>query len=548
MGTTPHRRPTASLRILVRTRTMPLPQSRRVPLRVGVSALAALLVTFASVTARAQGAVRGTLAVEVDRPRFHFTPPTNWTNDPNGMVWYQGEWHLFYQHNPFGDKWGHMSWGHAVSRDLVHWTHLPVALAEERGVMIFSGSAVVDRENTSGLCTPHGTDRSCLVAIYTGHTEANQSQHIAYSNDRGRTWTKYAGNPVLDIGAKDFRDPKVFWHAPSKRWVMVVSLATQQKLRLYASPDLTHWQQLSEFGPAGASNGQWECPDLFELPVQGRAGETRWVLVVNINPGAPAGGSGAQYFVGRFDGTTFVSDDAPTRTRWVDYGKDFYAAVSWSDVPARDGRRVWLGWMSNWEYANDEPTSPFRGAMTIPRALSLVPDGRDLVLTQTPVAELRALRGSPVALTNVAMRDGADVLTGRALRSDAMEFELDIALGSAREVALAVRRGGDEETLVGYDVASASVFIDRSHAGQSAFSKTFAGRHSAPMAVSNGRVRLRVFVDRSSVELFGGDGRVVLTDRIFPRPSSTNVALRAMGGNATLVGMRAWPMRAAVAR
>ncbi len=508
-------------------------------------AVGVIVLTFVAVAPASLRAQRGTLAVDLDRPHFHFTPPTNWTNDPNGMVWYQGEWHLFYQHNPFGDTWGHMSWGHAVSTDLVHWTHLPVALAEDGGVMIFSGSAVVDRTNSSGLCSAHGADRSCLVAMYTAHTETNQSQHLAYSNDRSRTWTKYAGNPVLDIGAKDFRDPKVFWHAATRRWVMVVALATEKKLRLYASPDLIHWQQVSEFGPAGASNGLWECPDLFELPVQGRPGETRWVLVVNINPGAPAGGSGAQYFVGRFDGSTFVPDDAPTRTRWVDYGKDFYAAVSWSDVPARDGRRVWLGWMSNWEYANQEPTSPFRGAMTIPRSLALVADGRDHVLTQTPVAELRALRGAPRTLTNMVMPDGVDVLRDARVRGDALELEVDIVLGLARAVTWAVRRGATEETLVGYDASSGSLFIDRTRSGNVAFSSSFAGRHSAPMTATNGRVRLHVFIDRSSIEVFGGDGRVVLTDRIFPAPTSTGVSLRATGGDATMVRLRAWPMRTA---
>ena len=259
-------------------------------------------------------------ALEALRPRFHFTPARNFMNDPNGLVFYKGEYHLFYQHNPFGQVWGHMSWGHAVSRDMLQWEHLPVALREEDGVMIFSGSAVVDWNNTSGFCVPAGQDRSCLVAIYTGHSPGKQTQNLAFSNDRGRTWTKYASNPVIDLGLSDFRDPKVFWHAPTSRWVMVTVLATQHKVRFFASPDLKRWQMLSDFGPAGATGGVWECPDLFALPVDGKPDEIRWVLDVDINPGGVAGGSGGQYFVGSFDGTTVrqrepAGDDALGRLR-----------------------------------------------------------------------------------------------------------------------------------------------------------------------------------------------------------------------------------------
>ena len=480
------------------------------------------------------------------RPQYHFTSARGWINDPNGMVWYKGEWHLFYQHNPFGDTWGHMSWGHAVSRDLVHWEHLPVALAEEGGIMIFSGSAVVDRDNTSGLCTSGAPgDSSCLVALYTGHTATNQSQHLAFSNDRGRHWTKYASNPVLDIGAKDFRDPKVFWYAPTRRWVMVVSLATQQQVRFYSSPNLREWTRLGEFGAAGATSGIWECPDLFELPVEGRPGETRWVLIVNINPGAPAGGSGAQYFVGRFNGETFVSDDAPAKVRWADYGKDFYAAVSWNGVPASDGRRVWLGWMSNWEYAAQEPTTPFRGAMTIPRVLSLRRVGGDVVLAQRPVRELRVLRGTRRHVAQAAMPAGVDVLAGRHIAGDALELDLELVVGDAREITLAVRRGGKELTVIGYDVVRGVLYVDRTRSGEVAISPTFSGRHEAPMATTDGRLRLTVFVDRSSLEVFGSDGMVAITDRIFPSPGSTAVELRAHGGTARIVRLDAWPLRSA---
>jgi fructan beta-fructosidase len=322
------------------------------------------------------------------RPQFHFTPERNWMNDPNGLVYHDGEYHLFYQYNPFGDKWGHMSWGHAVSSDFVHWKHLPLALSEQGEVMIFSGSAVVDSSNSSGFGKD---DQPPMVAIYTGHREETkhakrvEDQRLAYSNDGGRTWAHYSGNPVIDIGSPEFRDPKVFWHEPTNQWIMVVVLSKEKKVRLYASHDLKKWTQLSEFGPAGAWRDPiiWECPDLFPLEVEREPSATKWVLIVNINPGGPAGGSGSQYFVGEFDGTRFTPDDAEG-TLWVDYGSDFYAAVTWSNVPESDGRRILLGWMSNWDYTQHIPTSPWRSAMTVPRSLRLERTSKGLRLVQEP--------------------------------------------------------------------------------------------------------------------------------------------------------------------
>src|SRR5262245_12289899 len=282
---------------------------------------------------------------EVFRPQFHFTPPTNFMNDPNGFVYYQGEYHLFYQHNPYGKTWGHMSWGHAVSPDLIHWRHLPIALFEENEIMVFSGSAVVDWKNSSGLCkNPDPADRSCLVSFYTGHGRGKQTQNIGYSNDRGRTWTKFSGNPAIDINSKGFRDPKVFWHEPSRKWIMITVLAGEHKVRFYGLTDLKKWSALSDFGPAGATGGAWECPDLFELSIDPGQHESRWVLIVNIYPGGVTGGSGGQYFIGKFDGTRFTNDNPDSQKLWVDHGKDFYAAVSWSDIPVSDGRRLCLGW------------------------------------------------------------------------------------------------------------------------------------------------------------------------------------------------------------
>ena len=461
-------------------------------------------------------------ALVAQRPEYHFTPAKNWTNDPNGLVFYKGEYHLFYQHNPFGNKWGHMSWGHAVSKDMVHWRHLPVALAEENGIMIFSGSVVVD-PNTSGLCT---RAPDCLVAIYTGHTEARQSQHVAVSNDRGRSWVKFASNPVLDLKMKDFRDPKVFWHAPGKYWVMVVSLPAEHKIRLFQSANLKAWEPLSEFGPAGSTGGNWECPDLFALPIEGKPGLSKWVLSVNLMPGGLQGGSANQYFVGDFDGTTFVNANQPDVTLWADYGADFYASTSFSDIPSKDGRRMWIGWLSNWLYANDEPTDPWRGVQSFPRALRLRETTAGLRLVQEPITELKALRRKAITLRNVTMEEANKRLALFAGQSYEMEIE------GATEVH--VLKDGQQETIVGINGA---VFIDRRTSGNVAFNQYFAKRHSSVPAASK---RLRIFVDRSIVEVFANDGATVLTNRVFPAQSATGLAVG--GAPADRVTLTVWKM------
>jgi fructan beta-fructosidase len=427
--------------------------------------------------------------------------------------------------------------------------------------MAFSGSAVVDSHNTSGFGRG---GRPPLVAVYTGHRtdRPSQSQYLAYSTDRGRTWTRYAGNPVLDVGAADFRDPKVFWYAPGRAWVMVVALPTEKKVRFYRSPDLKRWALASEFGPSGATGGVWECPDLFELPVEGdprAAGARRWVLVVNLNPGGVAGGSAGQYFVGHFDGTRFVADANggatpgaadPAGALWLDHGKDFYAAVTWSDVPRADGRRVLLGWMNNWQYANDVPTAPWRGAMSLPRALALVATDAGPRLVQRPVRELESLRGAPrhVAARDVA--EGAAALAGEGVRGRALEIDATFEVGpatTAREFGLKVRTGPGEETLVGVDARAGRLFVDRTRSGQAGFHKDFVanGRETAPLPVEGGRVRLHVFVDWSSVEVFAGGGRAAITDQVFPAPASDGVSLFATGGRARLVSLTAWPVGSA---
>ncbi|RIK71240.1 MAG: levanase [Planctomycetota bacterium] len=474
---------------------------------------------------------------EPHRPRYHFTPEVNWTNDPNGLVYYDGEYHLFYQHNPLENVWGHMSWGHAVSGDMLHWRHLPVALHEEDGVMIFSGSCVVDEHNTSGLGQGGAPP---LAAVYTGHREGNQSQCLAFSNDRGRTWTKYAGNPVLDLGLAEFRDPKVFWHADSRKWIMVVALAAEKRIQLYGSPDLKQWSLLSEFGPAGARNKpNWECPDLFELPVEGQPGRTRWVLVVGMGDGAVAGGSGGEYFIGEFDGKRFACDDPPERVRWLDYGRDFYAAVSWSDIPAEDGRRILLGWMNNWQ-SSQTPTYPWRGAMSLPRVLTLREGPSRMELVQRPIKELVGLRGEHYSRRSVALAGDAADAIGADFPATELEIVAEFELGDADEVGLIVREGDGEATAVGYDASAGRAYVDRRRSGNVSFASSFAGRHAAPLTPRDGRVRLHVFVDRLSVELFAGDGEATITDLVFPAESSRNWRVFSRGGAAKLVALDAW--------
>jgi fructan beta-fructosidase len=457
------------------------------------------------------------------RLQYHFTPPQNWTNDPNGLVYYKGEYHLFYQFNPFGSKWGHMSWGHAVSSDLLHWKDLPVALSEENGIMIFSGSAVVDEENSSGLCPASGEDRSCMIAIYTGHTSNKQTQNIAFSNDRGRTWTKYKGNPVIDLGLKDFRDPKVLWDTERKNWVMVTALSDQHKLRLFESRDLIHWKALSDFGPAGETGGVWECPDLFPLPVEGD-NETRWILVVNINPGGVAGGSGTQYFVGRFDGTRFLNDNPPEQKLWMDYGKDYYAAISYFGHKPGDDRRIMIGWFSNWQYANDTPETGWRGAMALPREIHLMrgPDG--IRVKQRPIREISTLREPLTTAAVVPASKVAGMSLEEARRElqratrDGNSIEIDVELqpDSSIEFGLTILRGKSHNTRIGIDRGRSLIYIDRSSSGLTSFSKHFPGRQEAPLHIGD-TVKLNVLVDRSSVEVFANNGEVTLADRVYPQ-------------------------------
>jgi len=480
------------------------------------------------------------------RPQFHYTPQANWMNDPNGLVYHDGTYHLFHQYNPKGNTWGHMSWGHATSPDLVHWTHQGVAIEEEGNEMIFSGSAVVDHNNTSSFGAD--ADASPMVAIYTSHytlpdDSIDQAQSLAYSTDGGATWTKYEGNPVLEHEDPEFRDPNVFWYAPENKWIMAVALSKQRKIQFYASPDLKEWTHLSDFGPTGSRELIWECPALFRVPIEGE-NETAWVLQVDVNPGSVAGGSGGRYFVGTFDGTTFtpVDENPKEPPRWVDYGPDFYAAIPWNNRPRSQPRPIWAAWMNNWEYAKHIPTSPWRSALTLPRTVHLRRRNGGLQLVQQPIAALEKLRRnhverSPRPLENETVSLDAQGISGRAL-----ELVAVFRPGDADRVGLNVRVGGNEKTVVGYDASEEHVYVDRRASGAHVHD-AFPARNAAPLSLNNGRVKLHVLVDWSSVEVFANDGVRVLTHRIFPDSQSTNVSLFASGGRARLVQLDAWALR-----
>jgi fructan beta-fructosidase len=478
---------------------------------------------------------------ETHRLQYHFTPPSGWMNDPNGMVYNNGEYHLFYQHNPDSTVWGPMHWGHAVSKDMVHWEHLPIALYPDSLGTIFSGSAVVDLNNTSGLGKKENPP---MVAIYTYHSDKIakagrkdfQTQGIAYSLDNGRSWTKYAKNPVLpNPGIKDFRDPKVMWHEASRQWVMI--LAVMDHVELYGSRDLQSWNKLSDFGKTyGAHGGVWECPDLFPLQVDG---QQKWVMLVSINPGGPNGGSATQYFIGNFDGKVFMSDNSAATTLWIDHGKDNYAGVTWSNVPQSDGRRLFMGWMSNWQYANLVPTSSWRSAMTIARELSLKNTPQGIRLFSTPVKELEAIRGESASLRSQSISSEVDLTGNISFPVSTSEVVLTFdSFDQTKDFGVELSNAQGQNLRIGYEPATKQYYIDRSQSGKMDFSKEFAGKHTAPRKSTAKTVKLHLFIDVASVELFADDGEVVMTDVFFPDAAFNHLKLYSREGAVQLTSGR----------
>ena len=437
------------------------------------------------------------------RPVYHFSPPYGWINDPNGMVYHDGLYHLYYQYNPYGNRWGNMHWGHAVSKNLAAWSHQPVALAPDSLGAIFSGSAVVDKDNTAGF------GHNALIAIYTSAGE-KQTQSIAYSFDNGVTFTKYEGNPVLsDPSYKDYRDPKVSWHSATGQWVM--PLATGHTISIYGSKDLKKWDRLCEFGEGiGAHDGVWECPDLFPLSYEGK---TKWVLFVSLNPGCPNGGSATQYFIGDFDGKTFTPDVLPYPL-WIDYGRDNYAGVTWNDVP--DGRRIFIGWMSNWNYANEVPTRFFRNAMTIPRELSLRHNGKHLVLASVPVSEVNVLRREVQSVSEISVEGCYTIDKLLENNNGAYEIEMAIVPTSAGQFGFDLVNTKGEKVTFLFEPEKELLTVDRSASGIVDFSDFGQFQMKSPIA-KRPLYKIRLLVDKASTELFVNDGETVQTNLVFPQ-------------------------------
>lgn len=459
------------------------------------------------------------------RPQFHFSPEEKWMNDPNGLVYNEGIYHLFYQYYPDDIVWGPMHWGHATSKDLMHWEHKPIALYPDELGYIFSGSAVVDRENSSGL----GTDgKYPLIAVYTYHDPEkekagkgdHQTQGIAYSNDNGKTWVKYLENPVIpNQGKTDFRDPKVMWHADTRKWIM--SLAVGDHAEFYASPDLKNWSYLSEFGKnLGAHGGVWECPDLIRMRVEGEV-EEKWVLLISINPGGPNGGSATQYFVGEFDGKTFTTDQKDTK--WIDYGSDNYAGVTYNNAPGENP--VFIGWMSNWNYARNTPTEKWRSAMTLPRLLHLGKDESGYFVSSRIIPSFDSITKLVLEMEEITLDhpetvegpfEGADIGWSQNLKDD---------------IAVKFQNEKGEYLVLLLDPQRKQVVLDRRHSGKTDFHKSFADKiHSLPYYPKKQITDIRIVMDRASIEVFIDGGRYVMTEKFFPNEAFGSLQLTSSSG------------------
>jgi sucrose-6-phosphate hydrolase SacC (GH32 family) len=458
------------------------------------------------------------------RPAYHHTPLYGWMNDPNGMVYKDGIWHLYYQANPYGSKWQNMTWGHSTSTDLINWDHHANAIEPDGLGTIFSGSSVVDKNNTAGF------GENAIVSLFTS-AGVSQMQSLAHSNDNGMTFEKYAGNPIITLSS-EARDPNMFWYEPTGEWILLLAHAQEREMLIFASHDLKNWELRSSFGKGlGAQEGVWECPDMFPLKVEG-SNKTKWVLLCNINPGGPFGGSATQYFVGDFDGKTFTPDldtNGNVPTKWMDYGKDHYATVSFSDAPAN--RRVVLGWMSNWQYAAEVPTQQFRSANTLPRDLHLF-TGKDgqIYLASAPSTETSALRGELTARGGKAqLSSEARNYTLPTANDGICEIVIDLTANSGSTVTATISNSKGEKCVVTYDEKKRTLSFDRRESGLTNFSQDFPSVTVAPIRKSDNKIQLRLFLDRCSAELFYNNGEAVMTNLIFPTEPYTDLSITATG-------------------
>lgn len=470
---------------------------------------------------------------ELYRPNFHFTPKKAWMNDPNGMFYYNGYYHLYFQYHPESNVWGPMHWGHAISTDMISWVEQPIAIYPDELGTIFSGSAVVDIGNTSGF--GEVSNAAPVVAMYTNHLDKgddniNQTQSIAYSNDEGKTFTKYENNPVIDANLKDFRDPKVTWDVDRNKWVMV--LAADDKIMFYESKDLKKWNLLSDFVKEKESqDGVWECPDLFKLPVFG-SDESKWVLFVSIGKGGPNGGSATQYFIGDFDGTTFSIDKEFEASRnkehnyWIDFGRDNYAGVSWSNARRKDGSKLILGWMSNWDYAQKVPTETWRSAMTIARKVQLQKNDNGYKLLFNPVKELASYRSTKYKNKNIAVKGDTKIIDSDAI--DLASTEINFKISDLKNGGFTFKLSNKEgDTLAfGYNNSDKTFFVDRRKSGKTDFSKKFADHISVAKRTSlNTNLSGTIILDKTSIELFFDNGETVMTELFFPNAPYTKLSI-----------------------
>lgn len=482
------------------------------------------------------------------RPEYHHTPLYGWMNDANGLVYKDGEYHLYFQYNPYGSKWGNMHWGHSVSKDLVHWEHLDPAIARDTLGHIFSGSTVIDKNNSAG----YGKD--AMIAFYTSASdEHGQIQCMAYSNDNGRTYTKYEKNPILTPfdGLKDFRDPKVFWYEPAQKWYMIVS--ADKNMRFYSSTDLKQWEYLSQFGEGyGVQPNQFECPDFIQLPVDGNKDNMKWVMIVNINPGCPFGGSATEYFIGDFDGKEFKCDTDKSVTKWLDFGKDHYATVCFSNT---GDRIIAVPWMSNWQYANVTPIRQYRGANALPRELSLYTKNGEIYMAANVVKETEALRKSTRNVESLSVEGETVIDSITDGLNSGVELEMDIVPGKAQTVGFDIMNAKGEKTKIYLDLKSGRAVMDRTESGLIAFGEKaephFKENHDrrktesinyindfalgtwAPLSLCEGKsYHLNVFVDKCSVELFVDGGRIAMTNLVFPTEVYNSLRFYTEGGKA----------------
>lgn len=481
---------------------------------------------------------------EPHRPQFHFTPEAKWMNDPNGMFYYDGKYHLFYQYYPDSTVWGPMHWGHAESNDMIHWDHLPIGLYPDSIGCIFSGGAVVDNNNTSQLGYD---DHPPIIATFTHHdfvgekakTNDFQKQSIAYSVDGGKEWIKYNGNPVIPNTdkIKDFRDPKVVWHEDSQKWILV--LAAYDKVKFYSSPNLKDWEFVSDFGIEG-DHRLWECPDLFPMKVEG-SDETKWVLIVSIQKEAPNGGTGTSYFVGDFDGKKYVSDISTQK--WLDWGTDNYAFVTWNNVPDTDGRTLGIGWMSNWQYAQIVPTEKWRSAMTLPRELYLSKFDSYYYIRSVPVKEFNELKGKTTSFGQFDITSEKKLEGAFSASQSELDLTVDLNKTSSNNFGIRLQNDLGENVVVSFNKESYSMLIDRTRSSKEKFSEDFYNNiHKVPISFDQEKLDIRLIIDAASIEIFINEGELSFTSIFFPTEDFNSMTLFSNNGTCSIMNAEVYAL------